>query len=117
MVEEPDQSSKDLPKTQKTGDNDVKKSLPSKSKKRHRSVAQEEGHSDTSKKTPDVGLSDVDIALKTITVKVRNKLLFNSSVMEGGWFDQVPYNANRSRWKVSQLHDVLLIRGKTFAIV
>ena len=103
MVEEPDQSSKDLPKkakTKKTSNNDVKtKSLPSKSKKRHCSVAQEEGHSDTSKKTPDVGLSDVDIALKTITVKVRNKLLFNSSVMEGGWFDQVPYNANRSRWK------------------
>ena len=103
MVEEPDQSSKDLPKKakrKKTSDNDVKtKSLPSKSKKRHRSVTQEEGLSDTSKKTPGVGLSDVDIALKTIMVKVRNKLLFNSSVMEGGWFDQVPYNVNRLRWK------------------
>ena len=103
MVEETDQSSKDLPKKAKTkitGDNDVKiKSLPNKNKKRHRSGTQGEGHSDTSNKTPNVGLSDVDVALKTITVKVRNKLLFNSNVMEGGWFDQVPCNANRSRWK------------------
>ena len=79
-------------KKKKTGDNVVikTKSLTSKNKKRSSSEAQEESNGDPSDKTPAVvGLNDIDIALKSITVKVRNKLLFNSSVMEGGWFDQV----------------------------
>ena len=98
--EESDQRTQDLPKKKKkkkTAENDVKtKSLQSKHKKRNCSEVQEEGHRDSvNKKTPTVvGLSDVETALKSITVKVRNKLLFDVSVMEGGWFDQVHGNAN-----------------------
>ena len=97
--EEPDQSSHDLPKKTKKkksrDENNVKtKSIPK--NKRNSSEVQDERHSDTSEKKTSavVGLSDTDVALRSITVKIRNKLLFNSSVMEGGWFDQVLVSRN-----------------------
>ena len=92
--EGPVQDTQDLPKKKKkkkTDENDVKaKQVRSKNKRSH-SEAQEERSSDPlDKKTANVvGLNDTEIALKSVTFKDRNKLLFNSSAMEGGWFDQV----------------------------
>lgn len=98
-AEDPVPDTQDLPKKKKkkkTDENDIKaKPVQSKSK---RSDAQEEGYCDSlDKKLGSVVESnDTEIALKSITVKVRNKLLlFNSSGMEGGWFDQV-YNITHS---------------------
>ena len=83
-AEGPVQDTQDLSKKKKkTGENNVKTN-----KRRSHSETQDSGPLD--KKAADVvGLNDTEIALKSITVKVRNKLLFNNSAMEGGWFDQV----------------------------
>ena len=90
VVEESNQRMEGLSKKKKrktTNENDVKaKSARIKNKKQNYVRVQEEGPNDKHEKS---GLNDVEIALKSITVKVRNKLLFNNSTMEGGWFDQV----------------------------
>ena len=93
----------DLSKKKKK--NDVKtKPVQSKNKK---SKAQE-GYSDSfdKKLLNVVGLNNTEIALKSITVKVRNKLLLNSSGMEGGWFDQV-YDTTHS----NRIHTKLVMGG------
>lgn len=85
-AEGPVPDTQDVPKKKKK--TDVKtKPVQSKNKR------SEEGNSDSLDKKL-AGLNDTEIALKSITVKVRNKLLFNSSGMEGGWFDQVYYTTS-----------------------
>ena len=84
----PVQDTQDLPKKKKKIDkDDVKiKSLQNKNK----SIKMQESPCDPLHIAPDVGgLNDTEIALKGIMVKIRSKLLFNVSMMEGGWFDQV----------------------------
>ena len=84
----PVQDTQDLPKKKKKIDkDDVKiKSLQNKNK----NIKMQESPSDPLHIIPDVGgLNDTEVVLKGITVKIRSKLLFNVSMMEGGWFDQV----------------------------
>ena len=85
------QDKEDPPKKKKKVDKDDVKTQSMQHSKNKKSIkTQEEDPADRLNNIPHVdGLNDTETALKNITVKVRNKLLFNTSVMEGGWFDQV----------------------------